>query len=288
MHRQHAGLPHGRPLPCVGPDAVSHDRAVVPQAEFGIGLPILLAVRVKPGHQLHFRGVLRQMGLHGQSPLRRQTAQEAHQPVCAGGREPGGQNGLHMGEVLTGLQPPQRFPLRVLRGFLKLRHTVPVHVYLAHQTADAGFFQLFHQDERGVGVQGGEHAHTGGSPGNQLPGQAAVGLPGKLPVREPGLGGEGIAVEPIQQRHVHAHAHHGVLGRVQVHVREGLHHQPVAVIHHGTGGKRLRQTRIQALNHAVLQNQKAPLQSAQLSQRRSIHKMTFQHDGFHCDLPFSA
>ena len=46
MDRCHAGVPHGLPLPRIGPDAVGHDGAAGPQAVFGIGLPVLLAARV--------------------------------------------------------------------------------------------------------------------------------------------------------------------------------------------------------------------------------------------------
>lgn len=48
-------------------------------------------------------------------------------------------------------------------------------------------------------------------------------------VGKPGLRAEGISIQPVQQGQVHPHAQHGVLGRVEMQVREGGHDEPAAV-----------------------------------------------------------
>ena len=196
--------------------------------------------------------VLRQVGLDGQVPLRRQPPQKRHQPVGAGGGEPGRQHGLHKAEVPARLQPAEGRPFGILRGLLQ--HAgggVPVHVHLAHVSGDAGLLQLLHQDQRGVRVEGGEHAHPGGAVFDELPGEAPVDGPGVVRVGEPGLRGEGIGIQPVQQGQVHAGAQHGVLGAVEVQVREGLEHQVVPPVLHRGAGVSLRQGGEDALNDAV-------------------------------------
>ena len=172
MNHGHAGVPHGGALPLIGPDTVGHQRTLVPEAVLGVGLPVLGAVRMQPPDPVHLRPVFRQVGLGRQPPLLSELPQKGHQPVRAGGDKPGGENWLDMGEILAGLQPSQRLPPGLLRGLLqKPRRAVAVHVHLSHEAGDAGLFQLFHQNERGVGVEGGEHAHPCGAAGGQIPGE---------------------------------------------------------------------------------------------------------------------
>ena len=267
MDRCHAGVPHGLPLPRIGPYAVGHDGAAGPQAVFGIGLPVLLAARVELAHPGHLCLVLRQVGLDGEIPLRRQFAQKRHQLVSAGGGEPGRQHGLHQAEVLTGIQPAERLTPGLLCGLLQQAGgSVPVHVHLAHVAGDAGLLQFLHQDQRGVRVERGEHAHPRGAVCNKLPGQAAVNLPGVACVREPGLCGKGVCVQPVQQGQVHAHPQHGVLGRMEVQIRKGLEDQRVSpVLHRGTGVL-LGQRPVHTPDEAVLGHQISARQGIQLSQ----------------------
>ena len=42
-----------------------------------------------------------------------------------------------------------------------------------------------------------------------------------------------MQTQPLQQRQIHAHAKHGILGGVQVQVRKGLQDQGIAVILNG-------------------------------------------------------
>ena len=115
-------------------------------------------------------------------------------------------------------------------------------------------------------MQGGEHTHPGGTVGDQVGGQAAIGPAGKVRVCEPGLGAEGVGIQPVQQGQVHAHAQHGILGRVEVHIHKGLHDEPVAVVRYGGGGQGLGQRVIDPLHHAVLQHQIAVFPDVQLPQ----------------------
>ena len=222
------------------------------------------------------------MGLDGQVPLRRQIPQESHQLVGARGGEPGGQHGLDVGKIPAGVQPAESLPLGFLGGLLQ--HAgggVAVHVHLAHIAGDARLFQLVHQDESGVGVEGGEHAHPGGAVGHQLMGQPAVNFPGVVRVREPGLRGEGVGVQPVQQGQVHAHAQHGVLGGVEVQVREGLQNQGVVVVLHGRARVLLRQGGEYPLNDAAFGYQVAVLCDIQLAQRPGGDDGSFQDRDSH-------
>ena len=71
--------------------------------------------------------------------------------------------------------------------------------------------------------------------------QLPVGPAGVIQIRVAGLGWEGIGVQPLQQRQVHPHARHGVLGGVEVHVGKGLQNQPLPVVLHVQAAVCLRQ-----------------------------------------------
>ena len=144
MDHGDAGRPHGRPLPLVGPDAVGHEGLAVPEAVFRVGLPILAAAGVQFPDPLYLPRVLRQVGLDGEVPLRRQLSQKIHEPVGAGGGKPGGENGLDVPEVPALLQPEEGLPLGFLRLLLKGGDAVAVHVHLSHVSGDPGLFQLLH------------------------------------------------------------------------------------------------------------------------------------------------
>lgn len=74
VHHGDTGIFHGLPLPLIRPDTVGHEGAVIPKAVFGIGLPILLTVRVQLPDPLYFRPVFREVGLYRQASLRRQPS----------------------------------------------------------------------------------------------------------------------------------------------------------------------------------------------------------------------
>ena len=256
---------------------MGHDGVLLPQAVLIIGLPVLLTVRVQLLYPLDLPQILRQVRLDIQPLLLRQTAQRRHQLIGAAGGEAGGQNGLDVVEM-TSLQPPQRLPDRFLRGLLQdAGQAVAVHVHLAHIAGDTGLLQLLHEDPRGVGVEGGEHTHTGGAVGNEVRGQTAIDAAGVVRVGKPCLRGKGIGVQPLQQRQIHAHAQHGVLGGVEVHIRKGLHHQCLTVIHQRRRSIFQWQPVIDAPDHAVLQHQIALLRDLQLPQRRGLHDVSLQN-----------
>ena len=212
---------------------MGHDGVVLPQAELVVALPILGAVRVQPADPGDLPPVFRQVRLNVQPPVPGDAAQGGHQLIGAAGGKAGGDNGLYVVEAAA-IQPAQRLGYGLLRGLLQnAGQAVAVHVHLAHKARDAGPLQLLHEDPGGLGMQRGEHAHPGGAVGDQVRGQTAVGPPGKVRVGEPGLGAEGVGIQPIQQRQVHAHAQHGILGGMEVHIRKGLHDEPVAVIRQG-------------------------------------------------------
>ena len=260
MDHRDPRLLHGRPLPFVGPDAVGHESAVVPQAELGVGLPILGAVRVQLAHPLDLPVIFGEVGLDGKMTLPGGLAQPGHQLIRAGGGEPGGEHGADVGEAAAFRKPPLRLPDGFLRGLLQdPGGGVAVHVHLAHIAGDPRPLQLLHEDQRGIGVEGGEHGHPGGAVGNELRGQLAVDVPGVVRIGKPGLRREGVGVEPVQQRQVHAGAQHGILGGVEVQVCERLEDQAGAEILHRRAGIAFRQGGEDPGDDAVLRHQIAAL-----------------------------
>ena len=132
-------------------------------------------------------------------------------------------------------------------------------------------------------MEGGKHAHPGGAPGRQLMGQLAVHCPGIVRVSKPGFCRERVGVEPIQQRAVHPHAQHGILGAVEMQVRKGLDDQIVPVILHGGPGVLLRQHRIHAGNDAVFSDEITVFRHIQPTAGRRGNDISFQNSG-HCVL----
>lgn len=210
-------------------------------------------------------------------PLVGQLSQLGHQLVGAAGREAGRDNGLDVLKMAA-VQPAQRLADGFLRRLLQLAgQTVPVHVHLAHIAGDTGALQLVHEHQRGVGVQRGKHAHAGGAVGDQIGGQTAVDPPGVVRVGKPRLGGECVGIQPVQQRQIHAHAQHGILGRVKMHVRKGLHDEPVAEVPHLGVCQLLRQLSVQAGDHTVLQHKAAVLQNVQPPHLRRMDDVAAQN-----------
>lgn len=84
----------------------------------------------------------------------------------------------------------------------------------------------------GGAMDAGECADPGGTPSDQLLGQPLVDDFCIFHIREPGLGGEGIGLEPFQQLQIHTQAQHGELGGVQVHITEARGNDRVPIIYH--------------------------------------------------------
>ena len=225
-------------------------------------------------------GVLGQVRLDGQILLCGQLAQELHQLVGAGGSEAGGDDGLDMLEVAL-LDPLDGLVHGFLSGLLIVLAAVAVHVDLTDIAGDASLLQLFHQDQSGLAVQGGEHDDTGGTVGNQLLSQLLVDGACHLGISEVSLGGEGVGVQPVDQGHIHAHTQHGVLGCVQMHVGEGLQDQVLAAVLDLTAGELLGQGLIDAFDDAVNSDQIAVLNDVQLAQFGSSDDVTLQDGSFH-------
>ena len=208
-----------------------------------VRLPILGTIRVQLPDPGNFRVVFAQMGLDRQTPLLGKFAQPRHQLIGAGWCKPGRQNGLDMTELPAALQPPQRLPLRFLRGLLEVDAAVAVHIDLTHVARDAGPFQLLHQHQCGVRMEGGKHGHPCGTAVNQRFRQPFIDRLGVFQVRKPCLQRECIGVEPVQQGQIHAHTHLGELGAVKMQIGEGLQNQPVSIIRHRLlAAGQLRQT----------------------------------------------
>ena len=165
---------------------------------------------------------------------------------------------------MAGIQPAQSLGHGLLCRLLQLAgQAVAVHVDLAHIAGDAGALQLVHEDEGSVGVEGREHTDAGSAVGDQVCSQPTVDTAGVVQISEPRLGGERVGVEPVQQRQIHAHAQHGVLGRMEMHIREGLHDEAVAEVAHLGDLRALGQLRVQTGDNAVLQHQAAVLENVQ-------------------------
>ena len=186
-------------------------------------------------------------------------------------------------------KPTLRLSDGFCRSFLQNpRRAVAIHVDLSHIACHTRFFQLLHQDKGGVGVERGEHAHAGRAVGDQLMGEAGIDLAGIGGVGKTCLGGEGVGAEPVQQGQIHAHAQHGILGCVEVHIGKGLHNELVAVVVEDAVTMGGGQLVIDALNDAVTQHHIAVFHDVQFAQSRRMNDVTFQNL-FHCLSPhFSA
>ena len=103
-----------------------------------------------------------------------------------------------------------------------------------------------------------------------------IGAAGVVQIGKAGLGGEGVGIQPVQQRQVHAHTQHGVLGRVEVHVGKGLHDELVAEIPQRCVGVAVRQRLVDPGDDAVLQHQKAVFRDVHPTQRRSVNDVALQ------------
>ena len=199
VYHHHTGVADGLPLPLIGVDTVRHQCVILPQTVFVVCLPVLRTVGMQLPHQLDLTGVLRQMGLHIQSPLPRQLAQRRHQLVGAAGGKARREDGLDVFKMAA-IQPPHCLPDGLLRRLLQnAGQTVAVHVHLPHIAGDTGTLQLVHQDPCGLRVQGGKHTHPRGAAGDEVAGQPAVHPPGVVRVGKPRLRGKRVGTQPVQQ-----------------------------------------------------------------------------------------
>ena len=245
-----APLLHEGDLLVAGQDTVGHN-AVVVAAEEAESV-VSVAVEPGPGAQLldqsHLAPVLRQVGLDGHVKFLPQLAQPVHQVVGAGGGEAGGDDGGHpLIPPGAGLQPPAGHFLGGLRALLTQGvGGVAVHVHLAYHGHQAGLLQQVHQQKGGGSVEGGKDAGAGVGAVLHVLHKAGIGLAGVVQVGVPGLLGEGVPVQPVQQLQVHAQATEGVLRGVDVEVHQTGNHQMAAPVLHRQVGVLLRQ----GLKHA--------------------------------------
>ena len=190
---------------------------------------------------------------------------------------------------MAGGKPTLRLGDGFCRSFLQNPHrAVAIHIDLPHIARYTRFFQLLHQHKGSVGVERGEHTHAGCAVGDQLVGKAGVDLTGIGGVGKACLGGEGVGAEPVQQGQIHAHAQHGILGCVEVHIGKRLHNDLVAVVVEDAVTMLSRQLVIDAYDHAIFQHHIAVFHDVQFAQSRRMNDVTFQNL-FHCLSPhFSA
>ena len=223
---------------------------------------------MEPAHQLDLLAVFRQMGLHGQIALAREAAEEREQRLRTGGHKARREHGPHAREAAARVEPAQRLAHGFLRRLLQTVDAVLVHVHLAGIAGDARALERVHQQERRLRVQRGEDAHARGAVFDERLRKVCKDLARKTGVGKARLGGEGVALEPGQQRRVHAKPQHGVLRRMQVHVRKRLEDQPVAEMLHRRVRKPGRARGGYARDHAVAQGDVAVFHDVQRAGRR--------------------
>ena len=217
------GLTDGAALARIRVDAVRHDGAVLPQTEFIVALPVPRAVGVQLAHPRDLIEVFRKMRLHIQTFFRRDLSERGHQLIRAGRSEARRQDRLDVGEAAAFFEPAQCLADGVSGGLLKIFAAVAVHVYLADKAGHARTFQLLHQHERCVRMQGGEHAHTCGAVRDEVARESAVDAARVAEVSEFRFDREGVGFQPVEQRQIHARADVRELRRVQMHISERLH-----------------------------------------------------------------
>ena len=163
------------------------------------------------------------MRLHIQTLFRRDLSEHGHQLIRAGRGEARCQDRLDAGEAAAFCEPAQRFADGLFGGLLKIFAAVAVHVYLADKAGHARTFQLLHQHERCVRMQGGEHAHARGAVRDEVARESAVDAARVAEVSKFRFDREGVGFQPVEQRQIHARADVRELRRVQMHISERLH-----------------------------------------------------------------
>lgn len=276
VRRDDAMLAHGLALALVGVDAVRHDGMVLPQPRAVVALPILRAVGAELFDPRDLTLIFGQVRLDVQPALRGELAEPAHQLVGARWGEARRQDGLDGLEAPARIQPAQRFALGLLGRLLKLGAAVAVHVDLADIARDARLFELFHQNERRVRVEGGKHANARRAARDEVARELFVNAAGVVAVFKARLGLERVGVEPVDQRQIHAHAEHGVLRRVQVHVDKRRHDEAITVVDDFRVGV-LRHGLFNALDAAVvMQDEAAVLDDLELAERRCGNEIALE------------
>ena len=103
-----------------------------------------------------------------------------------------------------------------------------------------------------------------------------VNAAGVVVVGKARLGLEGVGVEPVNERQVHAHAEHGILRRVQVHIDERRHDELVAVVD-DLSVDMLRHSLFDAFDRAVvIKHEAAVLDDLKRAERGRGDEMAFE------------
>ena len=201
---------------------------------------------VNPGQLLQ---VLGQVGLDEGAIIPGQPSRPGHEfPGTAGG-EAGGECVLEAPPVPTVPCPAELLTRPQAGGgvFEQGLGRVAVHHGLADDRADAAGFRLAEDRVRGVGMDGGVQDRRGGAQGQGVLQVAPGGGACVCQVREPGLGGENVALQPGQEFQT-VGGHRLVLGQMGMQVHQAgqdpegaqvLHGQSRMAGSHGPEGPRI-------------------------------------------------
>lgn len=213
------------------------------ESKGAVGVAIIPGGGAQLPHPGDLTPALRQVGLDGQTVLPLKPAQLFHQRIGAGGDEAGRQNGPCAAvAAFDPLQPSFGALNRRGGGGLPERlRAAAVHIDLSHHGAQAGFLQQIHQPDGGLRVDGGEHAGPGIRSPPDILHKALVSLTGIVQAGVFALLRKCVPVQPVQQLQVHPLAARGVLGRVDVQVRQPRHHQGAAAVQNRQACVLLRQ-----------------------------------------------
>mmetsp|Transcript_16996 Transcript_16996/g.64753 ORF Transcript_16996/g.64753 Transcript_16996/m.64753 type:complete len:315 (-) Transcript_16996:232-1176(-) len=110
--------------------------------------------------------------------------------------------------------------------------TVAIHADLAHVCPLSGLAHDVDEKLGGFQMQRSEVRARRGACTKVPPHASLVHLPGVAEVLEARLAGEGVGLQPLQQRQVHARARPRVLGSVRMAVHEAGHDEAAALVHH--------------------------------------------------------
>ena len=126
-------------------------------------------------------------------------------------------------------------------------------------------------------MEGGEHTNARRAARDEVACKLLVNAAGIVVVGKARLGLEGVGVEPVNERQIHAHAEHGILRRVQVHIDERRHDELVAVVD-DLGVDMLRHSLFNAFDRAVvIKHEAAVLDDLKRAERGRGDEMAFEN-----------
>lgn len=200
-------------------DTMGHNGAVVQETVVGIDGGVVDRLGEERHGETNLIHVLTEMGLDRQLVLLGQLAQLRQEVRGAGDGEARGDDGSDQGlvvnlgvDILDILDEGTGVTDRGLGGFDQEIGRVLVHVDLA----DVGTLTLLLDDLdellAGLEVDGGVPAGRGGAVAERAGDGLVVKAAGVVLVGEAGLGGEGVGVEPLEQRQIVSVSTESVLG----------------------------------------------------------------------------